>query len=166
MLGHHLKIWADKYPFRGEIKCHSRMFRPEKIVVTSNCHPAEIWDSEDDMCKAIVRRFKIRRIDVLKKNDDTEPKLRKTANTKINLRREDAQHNLLHLSSINIPQIIDLTKEEEAHTNKTLEMLQQGKMHSISLTPTQRKSSQSEEEMYDSDDDVIYSDSESMSESM
>ena len=58
VLGHHLKLWADKYPFRGEIKNHSIMARPKTICVTSNYHPKEIWD-DPGMLEPVLRRFKI-----------------------------------------------------------------------------------------------------------
>jgi hypothetical protein len=56
VLGHHLKLWADKYPFRGEIKTNSLMARPKTICVTSNYHPSEIW-SDSGMLEPILRRF-------------------------------------------------------------------------------------------------------------
>jgi hypothetical protein len=56
VLGHHLKLWADCYPFRGEIKNNSTMARPKNIVVTSNYHPSEIWQ-DPGMLEPILRRF-------------------------------------------------------------------------------------------------------------
>jgi hypothetical protein len=58
VLGHHLKLWADNYPFRGEIKNHSVMARPKHIVVTSNYHPKEIWE-DSGMLEPILRRFQV-----------------------------------------------------------------------------------------------------------
>lgn len=56
VLGHHLKRWADWYPFRGEMKGGSSLFRPRRIIVTSNYAPSEIgWD--DVTVTAIERRF-------------------------------------------------------------------------------------------------------------
>lgn len=42
-MGDFLKIWADRYGFRAEIKCDSRVLRPLKIVVTSNYTIRELW---------------------------------------------------------------------------------------------------------------------------
>ncbi len=42
-LGDFLKIWADIYPFRNEVKHGSLVMRPATITVTSNYHPKEIW---------------------------------------------------------------------------------------------------------------------------
>lgn len=53
-----LKIWADRYPFSGEIKCGSTGFiRPQGVIVTSNVAPRDIWDGEH--LKAIERRFRV-----------------------------------------------------------------------------------------------------------
>lgn len=75
VLGHHLKRWADKYPFRAEIKCHSKMLRPKVIVVTSNYHPRDIFNGK--MLEAIERRFKVTEVIKLKKKDDLIMKKRK-----------------------------------------------------------------------------------------
>jgi len=58
-LAHHLKIWADRYPFNAEIKGGCiRNIRPERIIVLSNfkieeCFPTAITQ------QAIRRRFKV-----------------------------------------------------------------------------------------------------------
>uniref|UniRef100_UPI004047D77E hypothetical protein n=1 Tax=Flavobacterium sp. TaxID=239 RepID=UPI004047D77E len=61
VLGHHLKIWSDHYPFLAEQKGHSLKLRPQIICVTSNYHPSEIWISEPVTCAAICRRFEIKK---------------------------------------------------------------------------------------------------------
>lgn len=58
VLIHHMKIWADIYPFLMEVKGAAAQIRPRLIVVTSNYHPSEIW-SEDGDLQPILRRFQI-----------------------------------------------------------------------------------------------------------
>lgn len=58
ILGPHLKNWADHYAFVGESKGGSAVIRPERIVVTSNYLPSEIWEDEQTR-EAIKRRFHI-----------------------------------------------------------------------------------------------------------
>jgi len=58
MLGHHLKIWADKWAFPAEVKGGVINIRPKKIIVTSNWSPDEIWDKPQTLAP-IRRRFKV-----------------------------------------------------------------------------------------------------------
>lgn len=74
-LSQHLLRWADHYPFPSEIKRHQTELRPEKIVVTSNYHPNEIFSGET--LEAILRRFKLRHIVEMVKFDETEHKKKK-----------------------------------------------------------------------------------------
>lgn len=60
-LGDHLKIWADRYPFRGERKGHTVMLRPERIVVTSNYHPDDLW-KDPNVLNPILRRFVVQQL--------------------------------------------------------------------------------------------------------
>lgn len=59
-LGHYLKIWADKWACSGEIKGGTVNLVHEKIIVTSNYMPSELWPEDDEMRKAIERRFEFK----------------------------------------------------------------------------------------------------------
>lgn len=57
VLGHHIKIWADRYACSGEVKGGTVHLQHQRFVVTSNYHPRDLWEGQ--MLEAIVRRFKI-----------------------------------------------------------------------------------------------------------
>lgn len=57
-LGHHLKIWADRYPCTGEIKCGTVQLTHKKFIVTSNWSIEELFKDEPKMIEPLQRRFK------------------------------------------------------------------------------------------------------------
>lgn len=58
VLGHYLKIWADKWSCTGETKGGTVNLRYKLFVVTSNYAPWDLF-KDDVMCEAISRRFKV-----------------------------------------------------------------------------------------------------------
>jgi len=58
-LADRLKVWADRYPFPGEIKGgRIEGIRPLKIIVTSNYTPEECFTDSQNL-EPILRRFKV-----------------------------------------------------------------------------------------------------------
>lgn len=54
---HHIKLWADRYPFRAEVKGGSRRIVPKfQLIVTSNYPLCSCFPSGPD-AEAITRRF-------------------------------------------------------------------------------------------------------------
>jgi len=56
-LGHHLKIWSDRYACTGEVKGASVPLQHTKFIVTSNYSIEQLWGDDKEMCAAIRRRF-------------------------------------------------------------------------------------------------------------
>lgn len=61
-LGHHLKIWGDRYSFTAETKGGAINIRPKVICVTSNYTPRDLWGHDPSMLAAIERRFTLENI--------------------------------------------------------------------------------------------------------
>ena len=64
-LGHHLKIWADRYACTAEVKGATINLQHRVFVITSNYHPDTMWPEDEEMLEAIKRRFKITKFSVL-----------------------------------------------------------------------------------------------------
>jgi len=61
-LGHHLKIWTDRYSCTGETKGGTVHLRHTQFIVTSNYRIGELFEGE--MLKALIRRFKFKNFDL------------------------------------------------------------------------------------------------------
>jgi len=57
-LSKYLKDWADKWPFRAEMKGSSRKIRPKKFIVTSQYHYNEIFTDKETL-EALDRRYTV-----------------------------------------------------------------------------------------------------------
>ena len=59
VLGHYLKIWADKYSCTGETKGGTVHLRHTLFIITSNYCPDHFWPDDSMMVQAIERRFRL-----------------------------------------------------------------------------------------------------------
>ena len=55
--GHLLKIWGDNYGFYGEIKYGTIQISFERLIVTSNYSPADLYGYDPILVEAISSRF-------------------------------------------------------------------------------------------------------------
>lgn len=59
-LAHHIKLWADHYPFRAESKGSGMVIRPKKFIVTSNYSIQEAFgEDRTGSLEPIERRFNV-----------------------------------------------------------------------------------------------------------
>ncbi len=58
-LGHHLKLWTDKWSFPAEVKCGMRCLRPTRVIITSQYSIEEIFPDEPATVEALKRRCKV-----------------------------------------------------------------------------------------------------------
>lgn len=58
ILGHYLKIWADKYACSGEVKGGTVKLQHKLFIVTSNYPIGFFFPDDPEMKKAVERRFK------------------------------------------------------------------------------------------------------------
>lgn len=56
VLGHHLKIWGDRYGFMAEVKGHGVYARPTMVIITSNYSIEDVFGT-GVMADAIKRRY-------------------------------------------------------------------------------------------------------------
>jgi len=59
VLGHYLKIWADRYPCTGETKGGTINLSHDKFIITSNYSIEGLWPDDEEMQTAISRRFHV-----------------------------------------------------------------------------------------------------------
>jgi hypothetical protein len=59
VLGHYLKIWADRYACEGETKGGKVALQHRTLIVTSNYSIDKLWELKEEMRTAIRRRFKV-----------------------------------------------------------------------------------------------------------
>lgn len=59
VLGHYLKIWADKWSCTGEVKGGTVHLVHTLFVVTSNYSIEQLWPNDMEMQRAIARRFRV-----------------------------------------------------------------------------------------------------------
>jgi len=59
ILGHYLKIWADRYACTGETKGGTINLSHKKFIVTSNYSIESLWPEDAEMQNAVKRRFTV-----------------------------------------------------------------------------------------------------------
>lgn len=59
VLGHYLKIWADRYACTGETKGGTINLQHDTIIITSNYSIDNLFKDDEEMARAIRRRFTV-----------------------------------------------------------------------------------------------------------
>jgi len=61
VLGHYIKIWADKWACSGEIKGATVALQHSHFIITSNYSIQDLWNKDEDfqIREAISRRFQV-----------------------------------------------------------------------------------------------------------
>lgn len=63
-LSHYIKIWGDVYKTTGEVKGGTVNLNYNKLIITSNYHPSEIFEEDAVLLAAVERRFEITHLDL------------------------------------------------------------------------------------------------------
>lgn len=91
----HLKRWADRYPFRAEVKGSTIFIRPRRIIVTTQYTMEELFPHQPDI-DAIIRRFSdfvprpyIEKKDALPQNEPQETPPPSTTQSDLPEEKED-----------------------------------------------------------------------------
>lgn len=101
-LGHHLKIWTDRYSCTGETKGGTVNLRHRKFIVTSNYSIEDLWADDEMMKNALLRRFKVIRFGDHVFNPYKKPKVSKPkADYSPEEVKQIAENDELVLSSLN-----------------------------------------------------------------
>lgn len=58
-MGYNYKIWFDRYPFMAQVKGGTIKIRPQRIIVTSNYTPENIWQYVPKTLEPILRRCEV-----------------------------------------------------------------------------------------------------------
>jgi len=104
----HLLKWSDRYPFQAEVKAgHTGIIRPKRIIVTS-MYPPEDLCKDSEQLKALRRRFKIKNMIKIKKNDALGEEVR------AHLGRQGAEYFADGQDELRLPQVAWVPDQDHA----------------------------------------------------